>query len=434
MGTSLLFAAGGDLDTTFEPGMGADSDVRVVVIQPDGKILIGGDFTRYGLPTPTFETPRISRINPDGTWDSSFYGAAGADATVYAIAVQSDGKIIIGGAFANYQRTARKGIARLHPNGQLDTTFVPGTGTTGGDVRGIVILPDDKIVIVGTFTGYNGTGRNRIAGLNPDGSLDTAFTPGTGASGNVFAIARRPDGDLMIGGAFSMYDGAPRGRVARLNANGTIDTSFTTVAGADFNVLALAVQPDSKTIIGGLFNNYNNVGRNGIARVNSDGSLDTTFDPGTGASSVHVLALQPDGKVLLGSAFTSYNGVARSGIARTTTNGSLDSSFDPGTGVNVASFVYGIGVQPDGKVVIGGTFTSYNNVTRNRVARLLPGAGAISFSASTNSVNEEAGPATITLARYRRDRQRRVGQSDAHGSNHDACRLPLRSGLARPEL
>ncbi len=82
---------------------------------------------------------------------------------MYAIALQADGKIIIGGAFANYSNTARKGIARLNRDGSLDTTFLPGTGATGGDVRGIVILPDNKIIIVGTFTGYNGTGRNRIA-------------------------------------------------------------------------------------------------------------------------------------------------------------------------------------------------------------------------------------------------------------------------------
>ncbi len=91
----------------------------------------------------------------------------------------------------------------------------------------------------------------------------------------------------MIGGAFGNYNNSTpaRVRVARLNSNGTLDSNFATVAGADFNVFALAVQPDNKTIIGGLFDNYDNVGRNGIARVNSDGSLDTTFDPGTGAPS-----------------------------------------------------------------------------------------------------------------------------------------------------
>jgi len=389
-----LFAAGGDLDTTFEPGMGANGDVRAIAVQPDGKIIIGGAFTSYNQ-APGILQLRIARINPNGTRDTSFIaGGGGMDNTVYALALQSDGKILVGGAFA-------KGIARLNTNGSVDSTFnpSPAVGAVGGDVRGIAIQADNKIIIVGAFTSYNGTGSNRIARLNLDGSLDTTFVPGTGASGSVFAVTGQSDGKVIIAGAFSSYNNTGRVRIARLNSNGSLDTSFVPGAGADFNVFAVAVQSDGRIIIGGLFSNYNTVPRSGIARINTNGSLDTTFDPGSGASSVHSVAVQSDGKVIIGSSFPSYNGVPRSGIARTNTNGSLDTTFDPGTGVNAASFVYAIGVQPDGKIVIGGTFTTYNGVTRNRIARLLPAPGALSFSSSTNSVNEGAGNAALTLTR-----------------------------------
>ncbi len=135
-------------------------------------------------------------------------------------------------------------------------------------------------------------------------------------------------------------------------------------------VYAIVVQPDGKILFGGTFwQQYDGVDRAGIARANTDGSIDTSFDPGNGANgTVYAIYLQSDGRVLVGGAFNQFNGSARLGIARLNANGSLDASFDPGAGAN--DLVYAVARQSDGKALIGGAFTAYDGVTRNRVARL----------------------------------------------------------------
>ena len=122
---------------------------------------------------------------------------------------------------------------------------------------------------------------------------------------------------------------------------------------ANGSVYAIAQQDDGKVLIGGTFTTVNGTARNGIARLNADGSLDTSFDPGTGADNfVQALAQQADGKVLIGGSFNDINGTARNGIARLNADGSLDTGFDPGTGAN--NIVFALAQQADGKVMIGG--------------------------------------------------------------------------------
>ena len=155
----------------------------------------------------------------------------------------------------------------------------------------------------------------------------------------------------------------------RLNADGSLDTSFNPGSGANSVVTSIALQPDNKIIIGGEFTSYNGTARNYIARLNADGSLDTSFNPGSGANStVYSVALQPDNKIIIGGEFTSYNGTARNRLARLNADGSLDTSFNPGSGAS--NTVYSIALQPDNKIIIGGYFTSYNGTDRNRLARL----------------------------------------------------------------
>jgi len=151
---------------------------------------------------------------------------------------------------------------------------------------------------------------------------------------------------------------------------GTLDTSFDPGTGPNAFVYSTAIQTDGKILIGGIFASYNGTARSCIARVNSDGSLDTSFDPGTGADiSTEVFAIQNDGKIIIGGNFTSYNGSARNYIARLNADGTLDTTFDPGTGADV--FVHTTTIQSDGKLIIGGEFTDYNGNAINRVARLL---------------------------------------------------------------
>jgi uncharacterized delta-60 repeat protein len=355
--------ADGSLDTNFNPGTGANSFVYSAVIQPDGKMIIGGIFTSYNGTTRN----QIARLNADGSLDTGFNPGSGVNGSINSLVVQSDGKVLIGGNFSSYNGTARSNIARLNTDGSLDATFNPGTGANS-IVNSVALQADGKAFIGGDFTSYNGTVIGRIARLNTTGTLDTTFNPGTGANSIVDSVALQAGGTVLICGGFSSYNGVESSRIARLNSNGSLNTSFTSSSGSS-SVSTVALQPDGKVLIGGSFTSFNGLSRNSVARLNANGSLDTSFDPGTGANStVRTIVVQPDGKVVIGGDFTSYNGTSRNYIARLNANGSLDTSFNPGTGAN--SRVRTIVVQPDGKVIIGGDFNSYNGTSRNYVARL----------------------------------------------------------------
>jgi uncharacterized delta-60 repeat protein len=369
---TVVHAQPGTIDSTFNPtdlgfgfGNGANNIVNVSVIQPDGKVLIGGTFTSYG----GFARNRIARLNADGSLDTSFVVGTGADSPVNAIAVLTDGKILIGGTFSSYNGTGRNRIARLNPDGSIDASFNPGSGVFGG-VNTLLVLPDGKILIGGEFTSYNGTPINRIARLNSDGSLDMSFNPGTGANNIVLAIALQADGKCIIGGSFTAYDGISRIRIARINTDGSLDTGFTPGAGTNGDVRSLAVQADERILLGGGFSTYNGSSRTGIARVNTDGSLDASFNTILNFSDFRSLALQADEKIVIGGGFAQVNNTPRLRVARLNTDGSLDMSFDPGEGLN--NTLLGFALQPDEKIVMVGWFTYYDGTPRSRVVRALP--------------------------------------------------------------
>ena len=212
------------------------------------------------------------------------------------------------------------------------------------------------MLVGGAFTTVDGVARNRIARLNADGSLDPSFDPGPGADDTVWALAIQVDGQVLAGGEFTTMDGVARSRIARLNRDGTLDVGLNPGAGPNLQVQAVSVQPDGKVLIGGYFTSFDGTDRNRIARINMNGSLDTSFDPGTGAGGpVRSVRLQPDGKVLIGGNFTTYNSVERIRIARLNSTGVLDNSFDPGIGPN--DQVLAMAVH-DSKVFIGGYFTT----------------------------------------------------------------------------
>lgn len=364
-----LFAQGpGELDLSFDPGTGIDygvvPSVSAMAIQDDGKILIGGTFTSYnGTPIR-----HLARLNTDGSLDTDFVIDPGASNSVRAIAIQGDGKILIGGYFTAYNGTPRNRIARLNADGSVDETFDPGTGTNEW-VATIAVQPDGKIIIGGGFVYYNGTARQRIARLNADGSLDMAFAADAGAQETVLTSVLQADGKIVIGGQFAQYDGVARLRVARLNTDGSLDTSFDPGEGANSIVYATAVQPDGKILVGGAFNEYDGSARSKIVRLHPNGEIDPTFGIGEGASgTVWDIALQTDGRIVLGGSFNTYDALPRSKVVRINADGSLDATFDPGEGADLE--LHAVAIQPDGRIVIAGELTSYNGTARGGVARL----------------------------------------------------------------
>jgi uncharacterized delta-60 repeat protein len=364
--------ADGSIDATFNPNLGIDNnylDVYSVSIQIDGRTIISGSFYTFNIGSPRNQ---IARLNGDGSLDDTFCprtGVVGRSSTLLASNIQNDGKIIIAGDFNSFNDTRRIFIARVNSNGSLDPSFDPGLGTNEL-IYEIAIQNDGKIIIVGAFTSFNGTSVNRIARLNPDGSLDATFNIGSGADVDIATIAIQSDGKIIIGGLFSNFNGVARNGIARLNLDGSLDLTFNPGTGLDNWVWSTSIQTDGKIILGGDFTTFNGIGRNRIARLNANGSLDGTFNPGSGSDvTIHSITLQTDGKILIGGEFTTYNGIGRSGIARLNSNGSLDVSFNPGTGVSGGP-VYSTVLQSDGKIIIGGFFNTYNGTARVGIARI----------------------------------------------------------------
>ena len=396
----------GTLDATFNVGTGPDNIVYTCAIQSNGKIIIGGNFTNYNGSSIN----RIARLNTDGSLDPTFNIGTGLNSYLLTSVIQNDGKIIIGGDFTSYNGSNINRIARLNADGTLDATFNVGTGI-GFFVNTIAIQSDGKIIIGGYFYFYNGILRNNIIRLNTNAVLDVVFNVGTGANGNIYTSAIQNDGKIIIGGSFTEYNGISRERIARLNTDGTLDMSFNPGTGASFSVNTLSIQSDGKIIIGGNFAYYNGIGRYYLARLNTDGSLDVSFinesrfasvklsaiqsdgkiivvgdnytllrlntdgsndasfNIGTGANqSINTLLIQNDGKIIIGGNFTAFNGITRNKIARLNTNGSLDATFTSDIGANYD--INSLSIQSDGKIIIGGEFTTYNGISRNHIARL----------------------------------------------------------------
>ncbi len=361
----------GALDMTFDPGDGANDFVFATAVQPDSQVLIGGQFTEVDGVTRN----SIARLSAHGSLDSSFAAdVTGGDyAGLTCLALQSDGKVVIGGAFTEVNDTARNNIARLTTAGALDTDFDPGAGVTGTDayLDAVTLQPDGRPLIGGLFTGVGGMARNNIARLTKTGAPDASFDPGSGTNGEVAAIAIQPsDGRVLIGGWFTTANGSTHNRLARLSGNGSVDGTFN--PDIDGPVLAIIVQPDNRILIGGAFTQVNGTARKGIARLDANGSLDTSFDPSGGADKeVDAIALQPDGRIVIGGKFASVGGAVRRRIARLNASGSLDTAFDPGDGASYT--VYAVTLQPDGKILIGGGFQTVGGIPRNYIARLYGG-------------------------------------------------------------
>lgn len=387
----------GSVDFAFSPGLGADGPVHAVAVQPDRKVLIGGQFASVD----GVVLARVARLHEDGYLDSFFNPGAGADATVYALAVQPDGRILVGGAFRNLGGQPMNRYGRLNADGSVDDTFAVGFGADG-IVRAIAVGPDGKILLAGDFGSVDGISRPGVARLDNAGNIDASFDPSPGAAGGVNTVAIQTDGKVIIGGNFTSAAGANYPYLARLNADGTADRTFASGTGPDAEVYSVAVATDGRIVVGGAFTRFNGVDRYGIARLNADGSLDPTFDPGAGAdNTVRALAVQSDNKIVFAGAFTNFAGIPMNRFARLNPNGTLDSGFDIHAGAN--NLVRALALQPNSAFVIGGDFTTVNGLDRRGVARIHGDEkfvlSSIQFSAANYRVSESGGEATITVER-----------------------------------
>lgn len=487
----------GTLDLSFNPaensflGNGPNGNVKTAVQQPDGKFIIGGSFTSYN----GVNVNKIARINPDGSLDRSFTASVSGAASNTAgdlrtIVLQPDGKILIGGEFARVNNLDRPNFTRLNTNGTIDESFNTGGAGTDGPVTACLILPNDSIVIGGRFKSYNGVdaklgvaflGMNGLNGptanpsdayynnrsitdikLQSDGKLlisgdifyrnnsviglarlnvnrtidntffdfrgfvkamaiqtngnilisgswtvangqvspgiarllptfgytDGTFNPGTGFSVNVpglnpeYRIAPeklyiQSDGKILAAGWFSTYNAQPVGPLVRINADGTLDLSFNLSSEIPTYIPYVSVvKPEifipvgnNKFLFGGYIKGQNQNSREHLFLINANGSIDRTFNPRRGFNNrVFTTTVQPNGMMLAGGNFTAYNDTIARNFTRLMPDGSLDRVFNNQMAINGP--VFASALQTDGKILIAGKFTMIQGVRRNSVARL----------------------------------------------------------------
>jgi uncharacterized delta-60 repeat protein/uncharacterized repeat protein (TIGR01451 family) len=393
----------GGIDTTVDPSVGFNGNVQALIVQPDGKYLAGGDFTTAdGL-----ARNRIARLNADGSLDATFSSSAtnaGANDSVLALLAQTDRRVLVGGRFTAISGANRNFLARLNVDGTIDSTFNPGSGpdNTVFALAETFVNGSRKLIIGGAFPNYNTFPTSYLTRLNDDGTLDGTFNTGFGVNGTVFAIALQPDGKIVIGGDFASINGTSRNGIARLNPDGSLDLSFNPGFGVDDSVRAIAIQSDGRIVIGGAFQSVNGVTLNHIARLNAGGSVDNTFNPGIGANDlVTSITLQPDTRIVLGGQFTLCNGVTRGRITRLNNDGTQDTMINFGSGAN--SFVAATQVLTNGLIVLAGGFTQYDGQPRSHFTRInggtIGGSGSLEFDTPFYSVNEDATNTVVTVRR-----------------------------------
>ncbi len=377
-----------DVDLAFDADVRKFGSGRAVALQADGKVVVAGYFSRvHGQPGST-----VARFESGGALDPTFLAGSAFNGGASAVAVQSDGRILIGGNFTAHTVdgvvTPRNGIARLNADGTLDTSFNPGTGTgVDGSVLAIALQSDGKAIIAGSFTTFNGTARNRIARLNTDGSLDTTFNPGAGANGTVWDLALQPDGKVVLTGSFSQVAGVARTGIARLNANGSLDTAVAFSAAPNGSVYAVAIDASGRFMIGGNFTSVGGTTRYRLARLSTAGALDADFHPGGGLNGlVADLRFDSAGRLLVAGGFDGYANAFVSGppgLVRIV-DGANDDSFavsplevahsrsayvsgiaiTPGDGVLAAGFLFDVASGQAGLVRVdstGAAVTSFNS-------------------------------------------------------------------------
>lgn len=360
----LLLLAGTGLAQALDPFAPTINDsVRAVAVQPGGQLVIGGDFTQVGGQP----RPHLARLNPDGSLAAV---PAQPDDRVEAIAVMADGRIVIGGNFSNLGGISQRYVARLLANGQRDPGFQPAIGHSAGlRVTHLAVQGDGKVVIAGGFDTVGGQPRPGLARLHADGSLDTAFNPPPDLGGIIDALALQPDGRVLLAGPLDEIDAACLGScVLRLTASGSPDAGFGVVNVVGL-VSHLALQADGRILVGGDFGGLGDHDTFFVGRLNAQGTPDTGF-ANTAMRYSHITQIVPlpGGQTLIaGEIRWGSTGPTADSIARLLPGGLRDTAFaEP----QLNNLIIASALQPDLRLLVAGMFTQVNGQARTRLARL----------------------------------------------------------------
>jgi uncharacterized delta-60 repeat protein len=319
---------------------------------------VGGWFTSLGGTNRN----HLGRLYPDGSLDANL--TVNVDSSVFALAIQPDGEILLGGAFGRLNGQSHTGIGRLFPNGSLDDSFTANvTAGVLASVRVLAVQHDGKIIVAGPFGGINGEPRTGIARLNLDSSLDSAFNPAV--NGTVQSVGVQSDGKILLAGNFTLLEGQLRPGIGRLNADGSLDAAFN--PGTNGGAIYVALQEDNRILVVGNLRTTEGDVKTSLYRLHSDGSLDRTFNA-PGVPLPTCVTELPDGRILVSTLTTNQTPPIPSQILRLRPDGAIDGGIFAEATDRVQSFA----IQADAKIIIGGFFGAVNGVPCNANARLNP--------------------------------------------------------------
>lgn len=346
-------------DGSFKPVVGGQPDVRSLALQTDGKLLTAGDFYLVD------STPEngLARFSASGSLDTTLTTPLVEGGVINSVLARNDGKLVVGGYFYYISDTSvYRDIALLSAGGVFES------GNAVGMHNALALATDNKVLTAL----YHTPG---IKGLNADLTVDSSFVPGSGIPNSqteyVNTVVVQTDGKILVGGSFSSFSGVVRQNIVRLNSDGSIDTTFVPPAFTVFyslsEVYAIAVQPDGKILLAGRFSTVGGVARPTVVRLNADGSVDTSFQTpfGDSGSTAYALALQPDGRILVGGSMQIVEGESiYNSLVRLHPNGSRDSTFNSSV-TGVVKTVLTDGIQ----LLAGGTIEAVDGAARQGLAR-----------------------------------------------------------------
>lgn len=352
-----LGSRAGRVDYSFNLGLLNFPRVTAMAVQPDGKVLIAGNFQTSGA-TPRYD---LVRLNPDNSIDSGFNVTLGPESgAIYTMELQSDGRILIGGYFGTVNGVEKTQMARLNVDGSVDTSFTHGLGAFDGDtIKILAIQPDLKTIVIRKTPGE---GNNQVTSrLNANGSNDPTFNVNLGP----WAAAVDSSNRIVFCHRLIFTPS-----VFRVNQDGTRDNSFAVDLGGQpcRGVKALS---DGRLLVWGTFFGVNGVARQGLAVLNSDGTLDQSFVPATGAGCITNVEVQPNGKII----FVGNNcGDARIVVGRLNADGSLDRSWHIGKTGRYSDFfnplILTIKIRDARRLIVGGRDLRFDGVARSGVIQL----------------------------------------------------------------
>ncbi|MBK7752442.1 MAG: delta-60 repeat domain-containing protein [Flavobacteriales bacterium] len=415
-GMARLFAHGA-LDTSFDIGTGPDDTIRDVTYDGAGRLVVGGLFRYWngipctymmrllanGAPDPSYvnnaanypvtavlplanggaliggvfnryngeERVGLARLLRDGSVDPTFSSALRlinlTNVGPVTMRQRPDGKYLIGGSFRADQST-RYNLVLLNTDGTWDQTFQSHfTSDWGENVKDLVVLPDNRALVCGSFIWPS---LKKVVRLLADGTADPSFTTQVAQNGDILCMAVQPDGRVLIAGDFTLLQGTGTvlGRIARLMPDGTFDPSFIPGSGFDQEVEHIALRPDGRIVVSGRFTNYQGTPRARVAQLLPDGSLDTSFD--TGSNGLWgPIAIAADGSLLNGGSIPGVPSTA--GIRRFSEQGTLDLSYQNGH-APANSTIKAMALDVD-RLYVGGWFTELSGIGRNRITRVNTG-------------------------------------------------------------